>query len=74
MTSGETSAEKRRARDATRSIPREGAGKKVLVIDDEEPILQMVREALTRRGYHVDIGAPTARAGLRQLSGRTIMT
>jgi two-component system NtrC family sensor kinase len=35
----------------------EGTGKKVLVIDDEEPILQMVREALVPRGYEVDIAA-----------------
>jgi len=34
---------------------REGVGKRVLVIDDEESILQMVREALTPRGYEVDI-------------------
>jgi signal transduction histidine kinase/CheY-like chemotaxis protein len=33
---------------------REGVGKKVLVIDDEEPILHMVREALTEHGYEVD--------------------
>lgn len=36
------------------SFIREGVGKKVLVIDDEEAILQMVREVLTRRGYEVD--------------------
>jgi two-component system NtrC family sensor kinase len=46
--------------------PQEGAGKKVLVIDDEEPILQMVRETLTRRGYHVDI-AVDGETGLRHL-------
>ena len=33
--------------------PGEGAGRKVLVIDDEESILQMVREVLTGSGYHV---------------------
>ena len=32
----------------------EGAGKKILVIDDEETILQMLRERLTRSGYSVD--------------------
>jgi two-component system NtrC family sensor kinase len=31
-----------------------GAGEKILVIDDEEAILQMLRERLTRSGYHVD--------------------
>jgi len=35
--------------------PREGSGRKVLVIDDEEPILQMVSEALGRCGYDVDV-------------------
>ena len=46
---------------------REGAGKKVLVIDDEEPILQMVREALSCRGYQVDLAAD-GETGLRRLS------
>jgi two-component system, NtrC family, sensor kinase len=46
--------------------PGEGKGKKVLVIDDEEPILEMVRETLTRRGYHVDI-ASNGETGLRHL-------
>jgi len=40
----------------------EGAGKRVLVIDDEEPILQMVREALTPHGYEVDIASDGATA------------
>ncbi len=46
---------------------REGAGKRVLVIDDEEAILQMAREALTRQGYQVDV-ATDGEAGLRRLS------
>jgi PleD family two-component response regulator len=46
--------------------PHEGAGKKVLVIDDEEPILEMVRATLTRRGYQVDIAAD-GETGLRHL-------
>jgi len=33
----------------------EGAGRKVLVIDDEEAILEMVRETLSQQGYEVDI-------------------
>jgi len=33
----------------------EGLGKKVLVIDDEEAILQMVRETLSEHGYEVDV-------------------
>jgi two-component system NtrC family sensor kinase len=46
---------------------REGVGKKVLVIDDEEPILQMVREALAQRGYEVDL-ASDGETGLQHLS------
>ena len=37
------------------SFPQEGAGKKVLVIDDEEAILQMVKDILTNQGYAVDV-------------------
>jgi signal transduction histidine kinase/ActR/RegA family two-component response regulator len=45
---------------------REGVGKKVLVIDDEEPILQMVRETLSEQGYQVDV-ARDGEAALRHL-------
>jgi CheY-like chemotaxis protein len=41
-------------------------GRRVLVIDDEEAILQMVREVLTRRGYEVDI-ARDGETGLERL-------
>jgi two-component system, NtrC family, sensor kinase len=44
----------------------EGAGKKILVIDDEEPILQLLREGLTRNGYSVDTVSDGEMA-LRQL-------
>jgi signal transduction histidine kinase len=37
------------------SPAREGLGKKVLVIDDEEAILEMVRETLSASGYEVDV-------------------
>jgi len=40
----------------------EGVGKRILVIDDEEPILHMVREALTPQGYEVDIASDGATA------------
>jgi two-component system NtrC family sensor kinase len=33
----------------------EGVGKRVLVIDDEDAILQMIRAALTMNGYKVDV-------------------
>jgi CheY-like chemotaxis protein len=46
--------------------PREGVGKKVLVIDDEEAILHMVREALMQHGYEVDL-APDGETGLRRM-------
>jgi signal transduction histidine kinase len=44
----------------------EGHGRKILVIDDEEPILQMIRENLLRHGYDADI-ANDGETGLRQL-------
>ena len=46
--------------------PNEGAGKKILVIDDEEAILQMVHQVLTGHGYHVRTYA-TGEAALREL-------
>jgi len=46
---------------------REGEGKKVLVIDDEEMILQMVRETLQDHGYEVDV-APDGETALQRLS------
>jgi two-component system NtrC family sensor kinase len=41
-------------------------GKRVLVVDDEDMILQMIREVLTRNGYKVDI-AHDGEAALRRL-------
>jgi two-component system NtrC family sensor kinase len=46
---------------------REGAGRKVLVIDDEEPILHMVREMLVPCGYEVDTAAD-GETGLQRLN------
>ena len=45
---------------------REGDGKRVLVIDDEEAILQLARETLAHRGYQVDV-ASDGEGGLRCL-------
>ena len=59
--------EKRRIPETDLINPHEGAGKKVLVIDDEEPILHMVRDALTCRGYQVDVASDGA-SGLRRLA------
>jgi signal transduction histidine kinase/ActR/RegA family two-component response regulator len=47
----------------------EGSGKRVLVIDDEEPILQMVREVLAGRGYDVDVACDGV-TGLHRLNQR----
>jgi two-component system NtrC family sensor kinase len=40
--------------ETNKSNPHEGIGKKILVIDDEEAILQMVSESLGGYGYQVD--------------------
>jgi signal transduction histidine kinase/CheY-like chemotaxis protein len=45
----------------------EGVGKKVLVIDDEESILHMVREVLKGHGYEVDV-AQDGETALRRMS------
>ena len=45
---------------------RDGVGKRVLVIDDEDSILQMIREALTLQGYKVDV-ARDGETALRRL-------
>ena len=47
------------AGQASATTTREGVGKKVLVIDDEEAILEMVRDTLSESGYEVH----TARDG-----------
>ena len=55
------------ASPAPESIDRhEGTGKRVLVIDDEEPILRLVREDLGRHGYEVMV-ARHGEAGLNEL-------
>jgi signal transduction histidine kinase/CheY-like chemotaxis protein len=46
--------------------PHEGAGKKILVIDDEETILQMISEVLKQHGYAVDV-VTDGETGLRLL-------
>ena len=61
----------RRKRNSINGHSREGVGKRVLVIDDEEPILHMVREALTPQGYEVDIASDGATA-LQRMSRETI--
>ena len=42
--------------------PRPGKGKRVLVIDDEEPILIMIKQALSAQGYDVQVSNNGERA------------
>jgi two-component system, NtrC family, sensor kinase len=63
--SGDTT-EMLRSPEAGRWDPAEGAGKKILVIDDEEPILEMLRDGLTSHGYEVAVAA-SGEAGLNRL-------
>jgi two-component system, NtrC family, sensor kinase len=65
----EAAAEPAENRPAEPSRPnrQEGKGKKILVIDDEESILHMVREILVQHGYEVDI-APDGETGLQQMA------
>jgi two-component system NtrC family sensor kinase len=48
------------------SPAREGTGTNILVIDDEETILEVLREELTSHGYNVEV-ASGGEAGLRRL-------
>lgn len=50
----------------SKASPQEGIGKRVLVIDDEDMILQMIREVLTQNGYKVDV-AHDGESALRRL-------
>ncbi len=45
---------------------REGAGKKILCVDDEESLLHMIKEELVRHSYEV-ITAPNGETALREL-------
>jgi signal transduction histidine kinase len=55
ISSAEETGVKPEACLAERPSIREGAGRKVLVIDDEEAILEMMREELSQSGYEVDV-------------------
>jgi signal transduction histidine kinase len=46
--------------------PREGKGKRVLVVDDEPPILNLIQGDFTLRGYEVEV-AENGRAALTKL-------
>jgi signal transduction histidine kinase len=60
-------AEKKATSPIPTGITREGVGKRVLVVDDEESILQMISEVLTRNGYRVDV-ARDGESALRLLA------
>jgi CheY-like chemotaxis protein len=59
-------AETRAAASAPVPAVPTGGGKRVLVIDDEDPILQMIQETLSRNGYRVNI-AHDGESALAQL-------
>ena len=61
-----TAAEKKATVALPPSGKSEGVGKRVLVIDDEDTILQMIREVLEHNGYRVDV-ARDGEAALRRL-------
>lgn len=51
----------------TEAVPvLEAAGRSVLVVDDEEPLLELYRDALSRRGFRVEM-AGDGEAALRRL-------
>jgi two-component system NtrC family sensor kinase len=64
-TSGDTT-EILRLSETKAADVREGAGKNILVIDDEETILEVLREELTSHGYNVEVAAG-GEAGLNRL-------
>ena len=51
--------------------PKEGIGKKILLVDDEEMLLEMVRDDLLRFGYTV-VTASNGEAALRELHAHQI--
>ncbi len=67
---GEEAVEKKESPLIPAVSPTEGLGKRVLVIDDEEAILQMVRETLCENGYEVDV-ARDGEAALSRLGQTT---
>jgi two-component system NtrC family sensor kinase len=48
------------------AVNSKSSGKRILVIDDEEPILQLMREMLTSHGFRVDV-ASDGESALRRL-------
>jgi signal transduction histidine kinase len=63
---GDTTEMLRQPEASPKKNPREGTGKNILVIDDEETILEVLREELMSHGYNVEV-ASGGEAGLRRL-------
>ncbi len=67
-----TSAADKNVSDHEPSVnPKEGAGKTVLLVDDEEMLLEMIRDDFRRHGYTV-LTAGNGEAALRELHGQPI--
>jgi len=66
QTTGDTTEMLRLTEINKQKSSREGTGKNILVIDDEETILEVLREELSGHGYNVDV-ASDGEAGLRRL-------
>ena len=66
QTTGDTTEMLRLSEINPQKNPREGAGKNILVIDDEETILEVLREELSSHGYNVEV-ADGGEAGLHRL-------
>ncbi len=62
----ETSFHTKTATATNQPDVREGAGKKILVVDDEESLLHMIREELTQHSYEV-VTVPNGEAALREI-------
>jgi signal transduction histidine kinase/ActR/RegA family two-component response regulator len=65
-TAGTSAADQAAANQEPVANPQEGAGKKILLVDDEDILLEMVRDDLLRHGYEV-VTANHGEAALREL-------
>jgi two-component system NtrC family sensor kinase len=70
-TAGTRAADKSAANQEPMDNPQEGAGKKILLVDDEDILLEMVRDDLLRHGYEV-VTANNGEAALRELHSQPI--
>ena len=70
-TAGTSAADKTAANHEPIENPQEGAGKKILLVDDEDILLEMVRDDLLRHGYEV-VTVNNGEAALRELHSQKI--